>query len=180
MIRSSVMEAIDRAKANELLAPLGMNVGSWNELSSLPSVPATHRAYSPPTDAMELYVAANRLANWIGSGSWTLLQVDNSTSPSDDELAIFERLVLNGRPWDVAEQHTFLLGAGAQQSTLVLLVYFSLLFTWHVHLASEASLAGQRLALQDGIAYFFGDSATIQSADELIASLAADPRILTP
>lgn len=174
------MEAIDTAKANELLAPLGMKVGSWNELSNLPSLKVTQRAYSPPADAMELYVAAHRLANWIGSGSWTLLQVDNSTSPSEDELAIFERLVLNGRQWDIAEQHTFLLGAGAQRSTLVLLVYFSLLFTWHVHLTSETSLSGQRLALQDGVAYFFGDAATIQSADELIASLAADPRALRP
>ena len=134
--------------------------------------------HTPPTDALELYVAAHRLANWVVSGSWTLLQLDNSTSPAEDEIAIFEKLAL--KPWDIAEQHTFLLNDQGRESTLVLLIYFALLFTWHIHLTSEASLGGQRLALLDGVAYFFGPTPAIQSADELIKNAAANPRALVP
>lgn len=173
------MEAIDRIRADQLLLPLGVEIGGWNELRDLPPSETTHRAYSPPSDALGLYVAAHRLANWINLGSWTLLQIDNSTSPTGDEVAIFEKLILNEQqPWNIAAQHTFLLDGDARKSTLVLLIYFALLFAWHIHLASETSLRGQRLALQDGVAYFFGNAATIRSADELITSLAGEPRAL--
>ena len=180
MIPEDAMEAIDRVRAEQLLQTLGLKIGDWNELSDLSPSKTPHRAFAAPTNALELYVAAHRLASWIGSGSWTLLQIDNSTSPMDDEVAVFENLVLKGRhSWDVAAQHTFLLGGSSRQSTLVLLIYFALLFTWHVHLVSEASSSGQRLALQDGVTYLFGDASTIATADALIASLTSEPRALT-
>lgn len=138
------------------------------------------RGFAAPTDAVELYVAAHRLASWVCSGSWTLLQVDNSTLPTDDEGSVFESLVLKGGTWNVPSQHTFLLDGKTRRSTLVLLIHFALLFTWHIHLVSEASFGGQRLALQDGVAYFFGDPSATAKADDLIASLNEEPRTLNP
>ncbi|HOE41652.1 MAG TPA: hypothetical protein PLB25_08500 [Rhodoferax sp.] len=173
------MEVIDRIRAEQLLLTLDLKIGDWNELTVRSPSKATHRSFAAPTSALELYVAAHRLASWISSGSWTLLQIDNSTSPMDDEVAVFENLVLKGQhSWDIAAQHTFLLDGSARQSTLVLLIYFALLFTWHIHLVSEASSSGQRLALQDGVVYFFGDASTTAAADELIASLISEPRMI--
>jgi hypothetical protein len=173
------MQVIDRAEADRLLMPLGIKIGNWNELCSQPSVGVANTAYSPPSDAMDLYVAAFRLAEWIASGSWTLLQVDNSTSPTDDEIAVFEKLILaNQTPWKLADDHTFLLSGEARKSTLVLLIYFALLFAWHIHLTSENSSCGQRLALQDGVVYFFGDAIIIQGVDALVKKMADAPRAL--
>ncbi|WP_409525035.1 hypothetical protein [Nitrincola sp. MINF-07-Sa-05] len=171
------MRVINQQLASQLLDPSGIRIGDWNELlCSLQLGGVLHRSYSPPAEALELYVAAHRLAQWVISGNWTLLQVDNSTSPTEDEIAVFEKLIFNGeQSWDVAEQRTFLLEGAERLSTLVLLIYFALLFTWHIHLASEASLEGRRLALQDGGAYFYGNDSTLQDADELIVSLTTAP-----
>lgn len=180
------MQMLSHAKADQLLMPLGMKIGGWNELTSVHSGAVTHRAYSPPSNALELYVVAYRLSAWIVSGEWTLLQVDNSTSPTDDELRVFEKLVLAGQQeWRIGNQRTFLFEGSSDsesqslKTTVVLLIHFALLFGWHVHLASEASLHGHRLALQDGVVYFFGDAQAIETADSLVKSMAADPQNLT-
>ena len=90
------MRVINQQLANQLLVPSGIRIGDWNELCSLQLGGVLHRSYLPPAEALELYVAAHRLAQWVISGSWTLLQVDNSTSPTEDEIAVFEKLIFNG------------------------------------------------------------------------------------
>ena len=55
------------------------------------------------------------------------------------------------------------------------LVFFSLLFEWHVYLTSQSSTGGRRLGLLDGVAYFFGDAKTIEQADMLTTCVAEDP-----
>ena len=130
LIVAGAMEDIDRTWAGQLLLTLYLKIGDWNERTVRSPSKATHRSFAAPTRALELYVAAHRRASWIISGSWTLLQIDNSTSPMDDEVAVFENLVLKGQhSWDIAAQHTFLLDGSARQLTLVLLIYFALLFT---------------------------------------------------
>lgn len=173
------MQVIDSECAAQLLVPIGIRIGEWNELRPLLPSAISHRSYAPPAGALELYVMAYRLAQWINSGAWTLLQVDNSTLPTDDEVGVFEAIAFDGQTfWDVATQHTFLLQGQQRLSTLALLIHFTLLFEWHVHLVSEGSLEGQRLALQDGLVYFFGGADALQSADGLITSLVAEPRKL--
>lgn len=171
------MQPIDSQVANKLLETLGLRIGGWNELCALHPESISHKAYSPPTEAIELYVVAHRLALYVGSDTWTILQIDNSTCPSDDEVAIFEKLVFGGQqPWDIARQHTFLLESQERSSTLVLLIYFALLFGWHIHLTSASSSEGQWLGLQDGAAYFFGNAIALRTAEDLIAQLLTEPR----
>lgn len=175
-----MMLVLDHQRAIELLAPLGLGIGGWNELRALRPEAAPHKSYSPPTEAIELYVVADRLAQWVASGAWTLLQVDNSTSPTEDEIAVFEKIAFNGlSSWDVGKQHSLLVEGQGRCPTLVLLIYFALLFEWHVYLTSAASFAGQRLALQDGVVYFFGDAVALRSAEALIDELVAAPRQLS-
>ena len=180
---TALTKLLSRAGADQLLKPLGMKIGSWNQLTSLYPDTVMHLAYSPPSSAFELYIVAYRLSDWIISGEWTLLQVDNSTAPMDDEIRVFEKVVLAGDyEWQIGIDTSFLFQGEsntrrqAVQTTLTLLIQFSLLFGWHACITSEASLHGRRLALQDGVVYFFGDANVIETAQCLVKSLTANPK----
>jgi hypothetical protein len=176
-MNGGLMQPIDSQHAEKLLEALGLRIGGWNELCALYPDSISHKAYSPPAEALELYVVAHRLALYVTSDAWILLQIDNSTCPSADEVTIFEKLAFGGhQPWDIARQHTFLLEGRERSSTLVLLIYFALLFGWHIHLTSASLSAGQWLGLQDGTAYFFGDATALRAAEDLIAQLLVEPR----
>jgi hypothetical protein len=175
-------EALSRQAANELLAPKGLTIGSWNELAAIDSTAQLSCAYIPSLAALELYITAQRLATWLETSGWTLMQIDNSTSPLDDEMRVLETAVFEGQKFLLSgEQRSFLftcyLDADEEslQIKVALLIYLSLLFAWHVHLTSHSSLHGKRLALQDGIAYFFGDEVAMRSASLVIGQLAASP-----
>lgn len=176
------MRTLLRSEVDPLLLVVGLKIGNWNELADIAAGGVLRKAYRPPNNAIELYVAAGHLLNWLAPEGWTLLQVDNSTAPTDDEIRVFERLVFgDDRTWDVGGQRSFLFDDagktefGADQATLVLLVFFSLLFEWHVYLTSQSSTGGRRLGLLDGVAYFFGDAKTIEQADMLTTCVAEDP-----
>lgn len=175
------MRILSTAEASELLLPLGLRIGNWNELAdAFGAGIATHKAYAPPRDALQLYVAARRMLDWLPRGAWRFLQIDNSTFPTDDERETFEGLIAaRDWQWDVGEHRSFLFedarGAKSDQAVLTLLIVFAIAFEWHVHLTSEGARDGQRLALQDGQVYFFGNTEIIASADVLIADMTSDP-----
>jgi hypothetical protein len=176
------MRVLSRIEADHLLLALGLKIGNWNELADDSEGVVTSKGYRPPRNALELYVVARQLLNWIAGGEWTFLQVDNSTAPANDEIRVFEKLMFHGEErWDIGAQRSFLLddaskvGSATDQTSLVLLIFFSLVFEWHVYLTSKNSTRGQRLALQDGVVYFFGDAKTIERADTLVSRIAESP-----
>jgi hypothetical protein len=87
------MRILTTHEADQLLFCKGMRIGKWNELTDISTDSMRYVAYQPPTNALELYVVAKQLLDWIALGGWVLLQIDNSTAPAPDEIKIFEKLV---------------------------------------------------------------------------------------
>jgi len=176
------MRVLSKGQANVLLRPLGLEVGAWNGLNEVGSEKASYRVYIAPPEARELYVLAGHVLDWLAPQGWVLLQVDNSTAPSADEERVFERLVCNGaQRWDIGTQRSFLFGEAptggpaALREQFILLIYFALMFQWHVYLTCENAGPGQRLGLQDGAVYFLGDETLMQRAEEVLEIYRGDP-----
>ncbi|WP_193371058.1 hypothetical protein [Pelagibius marinus] len=177
------MRVLSQTEANDLLRPLGLEIGSWNGLNELGSEKCPYRVYLAPPGALELYVLAGHLLDWLAPKDWVLFQVDNSTVPvGDDEHRVFERLVFNAEQrWDIGTQRSFLFGdvavddPKAVREQLILLIFFALMFQWHVYLTCENAVPGQRLGLQDGAIYFIGDDRLIDRAEALIEKLTENP-----
>jgi len=172
------MQILLKKEADQLLLSNGLMIGEWNELTDVDKGASEHTTYLPSRNASELYVVSILLAKWISDGGWSLLQFDNSTSPLDDEVDIFERLVLaSGQCWNIGEQRTFVFNATDDKNMhlLGILIFFTLLFEWHVYITSETSKYAQRLGLQDGVIHFFGDRKSIVSATKLIDGVNKNP-----
>jgi len=172
------MRVISKFDADHLLANNGLKIGKWNELTDTIPGSVKYIELCPSKDALELYVVAKRIRLWLPFSEWMLFQIDNSTAPEDDEVKVFELLVLqDDQQWVVSEQKSFLIEdvKGRAISTIDLLIYFSLLFEWHVHLTTAHSKNGQRLVIQDGIIYFFGDDNSIKDAEAVITVLHENP-----
>lgn len=169
------MKIIDKAEANELINPLGLKIGEWNQIESL-HVDGLHcYKYIPSKNAIDIYFLVGKLLNWINVNGWILYQIDNSTFPLDDEIKVLEKIVSNGElQWDVSRHHSFLF-CGAESdgdilcsTTLVFLLYFSILFEWHIYMVSEGAAIFQRLAIIDGVIYFMGGKESVESGMLLI------------
>jgi len=177
------MRMLSHIEVDELLRPLNLRIGEWNELNKLKSDDVPYKVYHPSRDARELYVLARCVLDWLAPEGWVLLQIDNSTWPSDDETGVFERLVFSaGQRWDIDARRSFLFDgtsegeSGIDRHQLVLLIFFSLMFEWHVYLTCKNAGPGQRLGLQDGMIYFIGSSKLIDAAEVILRRFAKHPQ----
>lgn len=178
------MKILSHPEADEILAPLDIKIGKWNELSdTVFNRQNTSVILKAPKAAIEIYVIALWLTDWLPKGKWKLIQIDNSTSPSRDESLLFGQLMsLPMGEWDIATQKTFLLDlnddiAARQQLDMVIVsvIFFALMFQWHIHIVSDGGARGQRLAIQDGFAYFFGNDENISAAKTLVEQVFLHP-----
>ncbi|MEO3430520.1 hypothetical protein AAFN88_16800 [Pelagibius sp. CAU 1746] len=168
------MRVLTQAEADSLLQPLDLKVGEWCELACLSSEVFPNKAYRPNPDARELYVLAGHLLDWLDPKDWVILQIDNSTAPLFDESKVFEELAFEpGQRWDLGNQRTFLFGI--ERAKLILIVFFSLVFEWHVYLTCKSADQGQRLGLQDGIVYFIGRPEMVGAAEAMVERIAENP-----
>ncbi|MGO1000075.1 hypothetical protein [Lysobacter sp. CA196] len=169
----STARLLTQLESANLLEKTDLKIGNWGELSTATS----HQKFlqhSPSTSAIELYATAHCIIEWLAPGNTTLLLLDNSTMPSDDELETFGGLFLSpGEKWDIDATRGIAWtipagGATAVNSAIAIAAMLSTMFGWHAHLASENSTSGKRLGLQDGIIYFYGDSIELDKATRLI------------
>lgn len=182
------MKILSRSEVDTILAPLGMKIGQWNELSAIESDSQTAWIrQKAPTVANELYVASLWLMDWLPQGNWKLIQIDNSTSPSRDESLLFQRLMNSSmKEWDVATQRTFVFDfdddiATRQRFDIVIssVIFLALMSQWHIHIVSSGCSRGQRLALQDGDIYFYGNEESISAAKAVVEQTQLHP-LTTP
>lgn len=165
-------------EANGIIFPVGLKIGKWNELTELDDLSGLEwtRTKSPAA-ASELYVAALWYASWLPFQKHIFIQIDNSTSPSEDETALFNQLIGNvADVWDIEEHRSIIFNfndsmAFQVEALISALIFFALLFRWHIQLTSDVCTKGQRISLQDGDAYFFGDALAKACADNMIVSL---------
>lgn len=171
------MQTISTEKAREILSPLGLGIGAWNEVIDL-QVLSENFMYQPPRLANELYVFCRILVQWISFQDWILIQIDNSTSPLEDEVDIMENIFAMSVS-DKADANTsFVMDGSDSHSKLAMLMFFAIIFEWHVHIVSASSKDGKRLGLQDGVVYFFGSSYQMKDARAAVAKFESSPLVM--
>lgn len=162
------------------LKQLGVTIGEWNELKLLNKAEEFSLEYIVPRDSLLMYVASQQLAKWLEFRDFVILQIDNSTSPMDDEMEIFQKLIMPcGGNFDISEQRSYFFAKSDKlmdvKTLVVLIIYFSILFSWHIHLISDTSSDGARIAIQDGTAYLIGSEEVMSKSEKLIERLEKNP-----
>jgi hypothetical protein len=182
------MKCLAFEDAQGYLSQIGMEVGAWNQISDVRS--STHEKtewvrYRAPERSRELYVFAQYVAGWLPKGSWKIFQIDNSTSLDASEAHLFCRMIgisdyikfkeeMNFRTFLFESDHGNELDS-ASEFLIADLIYFFLLFQCHGYVVSSASIAGERIGVQDGFAYFSARRGGISRAEESINDFHLNP-----
>jgi hypothetical protein len=162
-----------------ILPALGVEIGSWNELKSLYPDQDNRENFVPSNEALRLYVVATKLAKWLDSEDFFIIQVDNSNSPADDEVEILKVLLkpLAGNINSSDKTFMFSRPEGDLNMTAILttVIYFLITFSWHAYLVSDKSNMGKRLAIQDGVVSLLGNKDDVENAKSVVENLKNKP-----
>jgi hypothetical protein len=158
------MKILTTLETAEFLTRLGLSLGAWRDLRSTGTKDPQWISHSPPVGADLLWSLSASVVSWLPVGD-LLIQIDNSTSPLQGEDVLFSRLVSGSlTPWDVASDRSILLVREDKTSTdntpdvvITAIIFFAILYQWHIHIVSSGCMRGQRVAIQDGVFYFYGD-----------------------
>lgn len=164
------MHAAAPKAINELLKQKNLTIGRWNEICDVTLTASFNQIIAPPPQSRESISFAKLLLDWIAGNSngWMLIQADNSMCLLDDDIHIFNQLVCSENPLqEINNKNRSFIIEKADEALLTLIIYFALLFEWHIYLVSEHSQFGQRLGLLDGIVYLIGTQDKVTSFKEL-------------
>jgi hypothetical protein len=171
-------------EAKEILAPIGMTIGNWGQISYSDLNVNEGKAFlrlRAPTAAKELFCLSRHLVSWLPTGCWTLVQMDNSNVLDRDEISIFSKLFSQ---YDgTLEKRTYVIESGesteAQRDSAFLIanmIFLLLLFEGHAYVTSSGAVNGEILGLQDGFAYFIArQSCNLSRADQIVRDFERAP-----
>ncbi len=159
------MKSITGERANSCLTPLGLEIGSWNQLTDKHEAERKNRAWikhRAPRDALEMRCFAEHAAGWVPKGAWKIFQIDNSTSLTRSEVSFFKGVISCAQgAVDQMRPGAFLFEFGDDEEVnadtellLSNIVFGFLLFECHGYVVSSGSVGGEMLGIQDGFAYF--------------------------
>lgn len=181
------MRVVDANEARTHLHEVGMAVGEWSQLcdgSGRQYGKSNWIRYQAPRDSRELHNFAQHVAGWLPKGGWKLFQIDNSTSPSEDEAFLIQRLLFGpGNAYTIAENRSLVFEfAGDSKADLKEdlllsnLVFLFLLFECHGQVVSSGCREGKHLSIQDGFVYFMSfDGNDIGIAQDLLNGFEEQP-----
>jgi hypothetical protein len=180
------MKSLSTQEANGYLSRIGMRIGAWNEIADIDSSQSSESGwinFAAPEKSRELVVFAQHAAGWLPKGEWKILQIDNSTALDAVESALVTRLIFGSDDvQSLDDNRTFLFEFGKSQDDdnklellIAHLVFTFLLFNCHVHFVSSGSDSGERLAIQDGYAYFVSRDKDIRGAKALLENFEKQP-----
>lgn len=177
-----MIEILSKSDADNFLSPLGLLVGDWGGVTVSDASLFSTVTFEPSKIALELYVTSMVLSKWLDRDGRILAQADNSTFPTADELAVF-RIILGplADGWILAENRSLLVQADAYRDAsqisqvIALLIYYSILFEWHVHLVSVCKEGVSRLVIEDGIVSVCGSGRLRESIDVVVRKITARP-----
>jgi hypothetical protein len=89
----------------------------------------------------------------------------------DDEVIIFDGLFsIFSEIFDLNKKRLYLLKIDDKrhEAALLLLIYFSLVFKFHIQIVSEKSTQNARVSIQDGAIYFIGGNDVIIKGEEFM------------
>jgi hypothetical protein len=155
--------------AKSFIENLGLCIGEWNELNSAQGSSGSV-GFLPDENAASIYAISQQLLEWLG-GEVFAFNFDNSTSPLDDEVIIFDGLFsIFSEIFDLNKKRLYLLKIDDKrhEAALLLLIYFSLVFKFHIQIVSEKSTQNARVSIQDGAIYFIGGNDVIIKGEEFM------------
>jgi hypothetical protein len=160
---TAMIRLIDRVETVSLLESVGMRLNDWNAIVLTVDEDGTKSmCVQSPKLAQELFVFAAKACSWLPSGSWKLLNFDNSMSLSTLEATILGNLLFGGnRVWHPAEIYvtTAILfefdGTEREnQAVEIKLIYAAfqlLMFERFVQVVSSSSPHDRYLSFQDDL-----------------------------
>lgn len=180
------IRSISHEKANEYLASIGMQIGNWNEIVDLKknsNVNVGWKNYPAPRNSRELFNFSYHVAGWLPTGSWKIVQIDNSNYLDAVQAQFVERLLFGPNNTTTLSNCGTLLFefencANDNNNTELLisnLIYLFLLFECHAYFVSSNCLFGEYLAIQDGYAYFIANEKGICGAEILLNAFSQNP-----
>jgi len=170
-LKDGMIETINGESLSEFLAPLDLQIGSWNEVRSIlggEEKEGSGIIHQCPSDAQELFGFAAHICGVVPQASWSLVNFDNSTSLNAIEATLL-RIVMTGPPDSTkpltSMDHAFLFRFDVpkrdEQVTRVKFlhtVFLILLFRMHGQIVWDGLEKGQYLSLRDGFVAFGGGS----------------------
>jgi hypothetical protein len=179
------MRLINRDQTNAYLSEIGMSIGSWNQITNGTeglNQKSPWISCRAPEKSRELHNFAQHVIKWLPRGVWKIVQIDNSTSPSQDEAFLINRLLFGSSessqlPLGGALLFEFVKGADANEDLLLSnLVFLLLLFECHGQVVSSSCRDGKILSVQDGFVYFISHTnSDISDARMLLKQLEDAP-----
>lgn len=168
------MRAISAVKAKKMLSPLGLSIGDWNEVVDI-RYSSENLMCQPPRLATEIYIFCRLLVQWLSCERWVIVQVDNSTSPLEDEVEVMKDVFAMEISNQLNSNASFIMDGDGLRSRVAMFIFFVIIFEWHVYLVSANSENGKRLGLQDGVAYFFGSKSQLEDASSAVEKFKSSP-----
>lgn len=178
------MRAIDAESANTLLEQVSMSLDSWNRVVHKHDLNSDTVRHRPSRNADYLWCFAYWAAGWIPKGTWTLVQLDSSTSLSREDAAFCNSVAGNGAlDAGFGTESSFVLevdaiGESPNESVRIAhLIFAFLLLEAHVSFVSSQSARGQVLVIGDGDVLFVGSSEAIADARKIIEESGRSPNL---
>ncbi|MES2740069.1 MAG: hypothetical protein V4754_19490 [Pseudomonadota bacterium] len=172
--------------ANKYLVHIGMHIGSWNQITDIDTKKNSEENwinYAAPSNATELFNFSQHVAGWLPKGEWKILQIDNSNNLDFVQIKFIENLLSSSdRTINLDTEKTFFFEFGKSINDnnnidllISNLIYAFLLFEGHAYFVSSSSCAGERLAIQDGYAYFSSKDKDACGAKNLLRNFSKKP-----
>lgn len=180
------MKLLTNAEANSYLAPLGMKIGNWNEVSNR-SVEQIDQwtNYKAPLASRELLNFCYRVASWLPRSDWKLIQIDNSTYLDPAQKLVLSTLLSAKNHDSFGEPGSYLLefekddlDANSLEIILAHVIYFIIVFEAHCYIVASRGNQQQRLGIQDGFIYFVSAASDFSGAAEILKGYEQEPEKL--
>lgn len=167
----------------------GVKLGQWNGLEALPPKPGYAASdFCTGKPVYELINFSQHVVGWLRKGDWKILQIDNSSYFFPDQALVLASLLIGPKKQvDLVNSRTFLFEFGVGETedfqtevVLAYLINLMLVYEAHCYVLSSGGAAGEMLAVQDGVVYFYGDDARLALAKTLLDEFAAMPNKVAP
>lgn len=177
-------KVLESELVNSYLLSQGLRLGLGNGLEAIsPQGGPVAGKFCTGKSVYELVNFSNHVAGWLRSGSWKLLQIDDSSYFYPDQESLLSALLVGPtQQVDLTKHRTFLFefGAGKRsdfQTEVVIahLTNLMLIYEAHCYFLSSGGGEGEMIAVQDGVVYFFGNDVRLAQARKLLEDFDADP-----
>lgn len=157
-----MLNIIEKEDALSVLSEKLMTLDGWNRVQYLSSPLLTPIQILPEKYEGQTYSFACNLADWVDANNCAYIFISDSTQPIREEgFVFFKTIGRMSKVPNLAVKNIFYVSASDFDSkseyfsTLSLLIYFCILFEWHVNFVGDGT---KKLSINDGVIYLYSNS----------------------